>query len=282
MEQETPSKIRNRKKRAGSNVLDHDRIPSREGGDPDRTLDPAIAELAVLESRTRATGKDEIVFVNPAGDETVALGRPKLGWGKCKHIDPSERVETCVKERWSETTPFCREHVVFWRDKRESNKARKVLEEEVSQFEDLSKANFFFKSAQDIMDFLSRLNFAVYKNWIPVGKARALSAIARVQIKALDSKIIAHRLHAILLGLNKGQGGTSIVSQDDLESLQEDIEQGRALGLNNLVDLVDKTMRDPDGNGRLGPGTATPKLTREEFRVPDPALPEHPEDSVQR
>jgi hypothetical protein len=307
-ELETAGKVRGRMRMnmyAGGKI-DKDRIPSEASPIPHRSLDAAVREMEVAMNQERAgvepSKEGEIkkkrgrppkvrdvgsggqtaeatlvagaVMKNAGGDDVLAYQRPDLGWGKCKHIDPVEKREVCIKERWSGTAPFCREHVQFWVDKREENKARKIMDEEVSQFQDLSKENFFFKNAQDVMDFLSRVNFAVYKNWIPIGKARALSAIARVQIKALDSKIIAHRLHAIISGLNKGDGGSSITTPDDLEEMEEDIERAKMMGLAEMASLVSDRMPQKEGRRvEFQPGEH-PDLT-----PPDPEFPVHNEDS---
>lgn len=268
---------------------DKDRIVSKESPVPDRLLDKAVREVEAAELQERSMVKTDeelhpshrgrpnsvipkngTMMENSGGDKVLAYGRPELGWGKCKHIDPELKKETCIKERWSDKSPFCLEHLRYWRDKREENNARRVMEEEVSQFQDLSKENFFFKNAQDIMNFLSRVNFAVYKNWIPIGKARALSAIARVQIKALDSKIIAHRLHAIIMGLNKGQGGTSITTPEDMEEMEEDIERARMMGLEDLAKLVsDAKPEQQDKDIVFTPGG------HPDLNPPDPRFPDH-------
>ena len=261
------------------------RAVARSPEDVHKDLDVALKELKASDYEARAVpGVDGFVTKNPAGDVVVAKDRPELGWGRCRFIDLPTKEEICIKERWSQATPFCREHLMWWKEKRAGNLARRIMDEEISQFENLTQGNFYFKTAQDIMNFLSRVNYGVYKNWIPIAKARALTAIARVQIKALDSKLIAHRLHAIILGLNKGQGGTSIINMEDFDNLEADIEQGRALGLNNLVDMVDKSMRSSDGAkdglDRLGPGTAV-RLGISPGADPliEPEVPDHAEDA---
>jgi len=260
-----------------SNGMDEHTIRSNynQVEEPPKSLDASMKELEAHDHRKRAAGKDDLVGENSSGDLVVLAFRTSIGWGKCKHLSPDTKEECCIKERFSERTPFCKEHLEFWRDMRRKNESRKIFEEEVSQFKDLSKENFFFKTAQDIMDFLSRLNFAVYKNWLPIGKARALSNIARVQIKALDSKIIAHRLHAILAGLEKGNGQSTLMSVDDVVELENDIERGRMMGLGDLVKHVSERLGDQQ-NRYLDPKLLPP---HPDMKTPDPEFPAHPEDS---
>lgn len=241
-----------------------------EKGDPDKPVGATDGYEGSGKKTDAESDARTRMLKNSGGDEVLAWRRPELGWGKCKHIDPKLKVETCDKERWSDASPFCKEHLQFWRDKREENLAKRIMDEEVSQFIDLDQKNFFFKNAQDVMDFLSRVNYAVYKNWIPVGKARALSNIARVQIKALDSKIIAHRLHAIISGLNKGQGGLAVTTPEELEEMEEDIENAKMMGIGDLARLVSDAMpQQQDKDIEFAPGS------HPDLNPPDPEFPAH-------
>ncbi len=164
-------------------------------------------------------------------------GRPKEGWGKCRHINPKTGKEICDAEKWSDVVPFCPEHVKFWNEKRKERLVRKLIEDEVDQLSELRVKDFSFKTPQAAADFLGKVNYAVFKNWLTVSKARALKEIVLAQVKALDSMILAKKIEA-LLELKQAGGKPDDFSFDPRE-LEEDVTRAKDMGLTELTTVLD-------------------------------------------
>ena len=220
-----PQAGRPRDERAGHTFSEGLKEPARE-------LDGKAEEVARLEAELRATGTHaDCVKRNPGGDWVAMLpGRPPDGWGKCRHVDPETRVEPCDKERFRDVTAFCHEHMVWWREKRLELQAKKVVEEEVSGFGDMKEGDFAFETPKEAKAFLAKVNFAVYKNWIPIGKARALSEMARWQLRAMETEAYLVRL-AQMAKARMVEGGDIPEPMDEKE-LVENLELLKEMGLN--------------------------------------------------
>jgi hypothetical protein len=164
-------------------------------------------------------------------------------WGQCCYVD---RVNgsRCVRERFSPKGGFCFEHM---NQMAQVNADKKAAADAMSGvLAEIEHKKFQFQRAQDAIDFLSELNWHVYKGHLHPAKARSIAAIVRIQIKGLDSKIIALRLYAIIQGL-KQSGGDVLPALDEIAEIERDAELGRAIGLRDIVEGLDRGTRDKQG-----------------------------------
>jgi hypothetical protein len=185
------------------------------------------------------------VMLNDRGVKVSPDKRPSDGWGMCNFVD-SKTAGKCTAERWSGRGIFCHYHM-------ELRHTEKVEREKKSEGlaavdAEIDKKKFFFEKAQDAINLLSEVNFAVYKGWLPSSRAARIGMIVRIQIKGLDSKIIAMRLYAIIKGL-KESGADVLPTMQEIAEIEKDAELGRSLGLN---DVVDDVYRAVGSQGKLG------------------------------
>ncbi len=217
---------------------------------PKGPLEEALVDLDKADAANRIGDGKVRHGKNAAGDKVIEERRPKDGWGKCKHINPGGDVATegCVRERFSEPSPFCHTHLEYWREKRLEGKAKQMADEEVMRQKcNLTEKDFKLKKPQDAADLLAKINFAVYRGFLTIGKAKAFKEIIAAQISALNAKIM-HQKIAILLALKKRQlaGGGDPPPVDNVDMLQ-DLETARDIDLDTLEKILKgETGASPD------------------------------------
>lgn len=196
--------------------LGDETIISEEYGIPDELMIDKVEQEARRMIDIRARKGKEMWGKSVSGDRVILPSRPKSGWGKCRHLDVKERREVCDKERMYLTNPFCEEHFLYWREKRVEMRAKKVLDEVVSEYEFLEERTFKFKSPKDVVEFLGKVNYGVFKEWMAIGKARALTTIAQAQLRAFESVAAIERLRR-----SKGEASGDVRTPEGDEEAEE-------------------------------------------------------------
>lgn len=135
-------------------------------------------------------------YVKRTDSKVKAEGRPRKGWGQCKHVRPkSQRFANCPKERWSSTVPFCWEHVEFWAERKAEKRGLQVaLEDEADQKPLFTEADFNVKTYAEARALLGKINLGVFQGDVLPGKAKALKDMVMGQIKSLDSELVAKKI----------------------------------------------------------------------------------------
>lgn len=217
---------------------------------PNTDLEKALVELDVADAANRVGDGKVRHGKNNSGDKVLEESRPQEGWGKCKHINPGGDVATegCNRERFSEGSPFCHTHLEYWREKRLEVKAKKMADEELERQEStLTQKDFILKKPQDAVNLLAKINFAVYRGFLEIGKAKAFKEIIAAQVNALNAKVM-HTKIATLLKLKQqqlaGGGDPPVVNEEDV---LQDLETAKDIGLEDLEKMLkQETGTSPD------------------------------------
>jgi len=140
-------------------------------------------------------------------------GRPAAGWGVCEFKDPVTKA-TCTNEKWCDRGPFCRPHMDIAKKRKVAKRKQDKLDfqsacEEKAQASVAKLINLAdkcdWKSIDDVIVFTRELGKAVVLGVVDTQKARGLLSVARVAIKAFDSKYLILKLSAIIKATQTGQ-----------------------------------------------------------------------------
>lgn len=201
----------------------------------ERENESTPSELRISNSRDRSKVKK-----NRRGMLVDFGRRPPGGWGKCRHVDPRTREEVCEEERFNVNSPFCHDHLVFWKEEEAKRKGLKIAEHVLGDKEARKNAakvdeeTFSVKTPQDAIDLLSKLNVMLAREQLVPDVVTAIRQNILAQMRAIDVQTSAKRINA-LLEIKRAAANKSnpqdMPDELDENTLEEDLAIAKRGGL---------------------------------------------------
>jgi hypothetical protein len=156
----------------------------QEVTEADKVVERICEEADKIESEAR--NDPDKTKRNYAGDLVATAGRPNDGWGRCRHIDVDSQDENCQRERFSETTPFCMEHIKYWRNIRAQRIAKKLSDDESAH--SIPSKYYSVQSSKDAVILLAKVGTMVERGRMTSVKAETIIKIVEAMMRALSHR----------------------------------------------------------------------------------------------